>query len=85
MPTPTGRLQSIVQFVITIPTEEDNMKVCGQCGMEIDTRDGDNLCQACDDGKRPRKKGLSKKKREETLRSLGLTKVRGAMGGTYWE
>jgi hypothetical protein len=61
------------------------MKVCKRCGVEIDTKDGDNLCRACNDGKRPRKKGLSKKGREETLRSLGLVKVKGALGGTYWE
>ena len=27
----------------------------------------------------------SRKIREEIMRDLGLVKVRGAMGGTYWE
>lgn len=28
---------------------------------------------------------LARKTREDILKSLGLTKVRGALGGTYWE
>lgn len=27
----------------------------------------------------------NRRAREDTLRSLGLVKVRGALGGTYWE
>jgi hypothetical protein len=30
-------------------------------------------------------KRITKREREEVLRDLGLTKVRGALGGTYWE
>lgn len=68
------------------------MKVCSKCGDEICTKDGENLCPACDnaemEGKRAAKKAkaaLSRKERESVMRSLGLVKVRGAMGGTYWE
>ena len=65
------------------------MKVCGRCGEEIGGRDGvDNLCEACDraaaNGKRCRTR-MSRKAREEVLRSCGMVKVRGALGGTYWE
>jgi len=28
---------------------------------------------------------IARREREETLRSLGLVKVRGNLGGTYWE
>jgi NMD protein affecting ribosome stability and mRNA decay len=61
------------------------MKVCERCGVEIDTRDGDNLCRDCDDGRKRAKRRAARKAREAVLRSLGLTKVRGALGGTYWE
>ena len=64
------------------------MKVCARCGEEIFTRDGENLCEACDRaedlGKR-RRTSVSRRERAAVLRSLGLVKVRGAMGGTYWE
>jgi len=62
------------------------MKVCTNCGREIGTRDGDNLCRECDDAEDC--KALARIRRREKdalMRSLGLTKVRGAMGGTYWE
>ena len=64
------------------------MKVCERCGLEIATRDGDSLCEACDqakaEGRRVRRKA-SRLEREAALRSLGLVKVKGALGGTYWE
>lgn len=60
------------------------MKACEKCGDEIATKDGDNRCARCDDKAR---KGASARRREKDalLRSCGLTKVRGALGGTYWE
>ena len=64
------------------------MKVCGRCGEEIATKDGDNYCQPCDDMedvRKRRKTSLSRKQRDDVMRSLGLVKVRGALGGTYWE
>jgi hypothetical protein len=63
------------------------MKVCETCGEEIATRDGDNECAACEDASRRRraKRRAARRERDATLRSLGLTKVRGALGGTYWE
>lgn len=59
------------------------MKVCESCGTEISTRDGDNRCAKCD---QPKKKARKQRtSRDSVMESLGLTKVRGAMGGTYWE
>lgn len=64
------------------------MKCCNRCGEEIDTKDGDNTCPG---GCKRRKDGrfkharLRKSERESILRDLGLIKVRGALGGTYWE
>lgn len=60
------------------------MKTCEKCGEEIATKDGDNRCTRCENGRRPKAKA-NRKAREDALRSLGLTKVRGALGGTYWE
>lgn len=68
-----------------------NVKFCERCGEEIYTKDGENLCAACEtetDRKRKRsnrKARLTRREREAVLRDLGLTKVRGSLGGTYWE
>ena len=62
------------------------MKVCEKCGEEIATKDGDNLCNDCDEGKKKRdKRNAARRAREQVLRDCGLVKVKGAMGGTYWE
>jgi uncharacterized membrane protein YvbJ len=62
------------------------MKVCTKCGVEIYSRDGENRCSKCAQGKSPRKsKGLTAKQRHAILTDLGLVRVRGAMGGTYYE
>lgn len=57
------------------------MKVCEICDKEISTRDGDNRCDKHQDTKRKRKKSA----RQEAMESLGLKRVRGALGGTYYE
>ena len=67
------------------------MKVCTICGDEINTLDGDNCCSQCDedilDARKPtiRDKAKGRREKESALRSLGLVKVRGNLGGTYWE
>lgn len=64
------------------------MKVCEVCGVEIATRDGDNRCESCDQMEHVRKRehrSKARRKREAFLKSVGLVKVRGALGGTYWE
>lgn len=68
------------------------MKVCNRCSQEHDGLDGDNLCRECmdlDDAPKgsPKRKAarLSRKVRDSIADSLGLKKVRGALGGTYYE
>jgi len=66
------------------------MKFCEVCGVEIDTRDGENRCSACEDRERDTrvakaKRGSMRRAREQALRDCGLVKVRGALGGVYWE
>jgi len=64
------------------------MKCCESCGDEISTRDGENKCEKCDDSPARAKRAkarANRRARESVMRSLGLTKVRGAMGGVYWE
>ena len=68
------------------------MKVCEVCGDEISTRDGENRCpNGCQVAKgvpqadKKAKARRQRQARDEVMRSLGLVKVRGAMGGTYWE
>lgn len=62
------------------------MKVCERCGTEIATRDGENKCSDCEYN--PKKVKRAKRRRKEMddlMDSLGLVKVRGAMGGVYYE
>lgn len=70
------------------------MKVCERCGDEISTKDGENLCAACEETneligkKRVRRNAMARARRKEqadVMESLGLVKVRGALGGTHWE
>ena len=65
------------------------MKVCIRCGQEISTRDGDNTCTVCMDHNNWKltlvKRKTQRKNYDAIMRSCGLTKVKGAMGGTYWE
>lgn len=63
------------------------MKVCEDCGCAIDhTKDGENKCEACDNKVRKSAKARARRReRDSVMRSLGLVKVRGALGGTYWE
>jgi len=64
------------------------MKVCERCGDEISTRDGVNYCHQCEndiDNDKKNKHKEARKAKEEMLKSLGLVKVCGALGGTYWE
>lgn len=60
-------------------------KVCELCGDEIATRDGDNRCQDCENNKKRAAAKAKRKAREDAYRSCGLVKVKGALGGTYWE
>jgi DNA-directed RNA polymerase subunit M/transcription elongation factor TFIIS len=65
------------------------MKFCNNCGDEIFTKDGENECQRCDEATRKERKAQRRKAarrdRDSVMRSLGMTKVTGALGGTYWE
>lgn len=65
------------------------MKVCEHCGDEIFTKDGDNKCRQCERASRGKRKlferNIRKLAMEYALESCGLVKVKGAMGGTYWE
>jgi len=62
------------------------MKICETCGDEISGKDGENKCQECENSNK-KKKDAAKRRRErdDEMRGLGLVKVRGPMGGTYWE
>jgi hypothetical protein len=63
----------------------NTMKVCITCGKEISTRDGDNYCGIAGCKSPPKKRKSNRKAMDDAMRSMGLVKVRGAMGGTYWE
>ena len=63
------------------------MKVCENCSDEIFTKDGENRCGECENAHKAKRAraNAARKRREDLMRSLGLTKARGALGGTYWE
>lgn len=67
------------------------MKVCENCTSEDVGLDGENLCPACDATEgdkvklRRQRAKVQRKAREDVMRSMGLVKVRGSLGGVYWE
>lgn len=67
------------------------MKVCEDCGLEIDGGDADTRCQACElieDSAALEKRQAQRQARRvraQVMRDLGLVRVRGNLGGTYWE
>ena len=65
------------------------MKACELCGEEYNGKDGENRCADCRwrplTAKAKKDRASGKRMRESILTSLGLVKVRGSMGGTYWE
>jgi hypothetical protein len=64
------------------------MKVCESCGDEIGTKDGENRCEKCENEQSKAKKAVrnkARRERDQVMRDCGLVKVRGAMGGTFWE
>lgn len=66
------------------------MKVCERCESMIDGRDGENRCTRCEGlAERKRITNAKAKVRRDSIRSamesLGLVRVRGALGGIYWE
>jgi hypothetical protein len=60
------------------------MKVCETCGDEIATKDGDNKCGTCDNKPKPKAK-RDRSAMHRAMTSLGLVRVRGALGGVYYE
>ena len=62
------------------------MKACEKCGTEIFTKDGENLCDDCDKkGKRNKKARERRRAMDAAMGSLNMKRVKGAMGGTYYE
>jgi hypothetical protein len=54
---------------------------CNDCG----GHPSGNGCDGCDRRRRNEARAKARRERDDVLRDLGLTRVRGALGGTYWE
>lgn len=62
------------------------MKVCEVCEAEIYTLDGENRCPACEKSAKQRaRRRANAAARRDLMESCGLVRVRGALGGTYYE
>ncbi len=62
------------------------MKVCESCDTEISSKDGDNRCESCEKKKSRNKRAAENRRAmREAMKSLGMTRVRGALGGVYYE
>ncbi len=59
------------------------MAICNQLSTCEECRDAS--CDTCKRFIRRQKANRSRRERDEAIRSLGLTKVRGDRGGVYWE
>jgi hypothetical protein len=57
---------------------------CKECGSLIDSRDGEK-CDWCKAAAGADVRGKTQKVMDEVIKSLGLVKVKGNLGGTYWE
>jgi hypothetical protein len=73
----------------TTSHKETVMKFCEVCCVEIGTKDGENRCAACEEETQTKNRRVKarrqRKAREQAMKDCGLVKVRGALGGTYWE
>jgi hypothetical protein len=61
------------------------MKFCEKCGEEIGTRDGENRCPRGCKVKSKTAQAAQRKAYHEAMVSCGLVRVRGALGGVYYE
>ena len=62
------------------------MKVCEVCFEELfDVRDGNNRCQKCKKAASKKKTAERRKEMDDLMASCGMSRVRGALGGTYYE
>lgn len=43
------------------------------------------FCQLCADRSKTRRANMARKERDQAMRDCGLVKVKGNLGGTYWE
>lgn len=63
------------------------MKVCEICMTELfNVRDGNNRCETCKRKPGTKKKAKDRRKEmDDLMASCGMTRVRGAMGGVFYE
>lgn len=63
----------------------ENVKFTGFCGLSAnEAGPHQGYCEACTE-KRLAKRRHAARAKDDAMRSLGLVKVRGALGGVYWE
>ena len=64
------------------------MLICYKCGAETDNANknknhiGEGFCAKCMNNL---KRKLARREKDSVMESCGLVKVRGALGGIYWE
>ena len=62
---------------------EGQMEVCKVCGGGLIGKE--KICPTCKRKARQARTRQARKERESVMRDMGLVKVRGALGGVYWE
>jgi hypothetical protein len=53
--------------------------------VEATTNHINNGCEACKERSKTKNKASRRKERDQMMKDCGLVKVRGALGGVYWE
>lgn len=67
------------------------MKTCERCGEEmVGADESETVCSKCEAAQtakliKSRAAAQRRREKEAVLKSMGLVKVKGALGGTYWE
>ena len=66
------------------------MKFCEICNSEIATADGDNRCSGCEDHEvdsktKKARRNRQRRERHQVMIDCGLVRVRGELGGVYYE
>lgn len=78
----------VTTWVKALIIEKETKMKCRQCNKDFERPGatcGASECQEKEASAKRKRARLNHKELEQAMKDLGLVKVRGALGGTYWE